>query len=301
MARIAASGRPGTNPSRSARIASSVSGWRAILVRFRVFDPQSGRRSASSGRARVTTSRGTFRDHSRRCSTKSRRPLSAHWRSSKRSTVVPRSAIRSKKIRQAAKRTSRPPAGAGSSPRSVRSAGSTQRRSSSVGTCSVTVARIRSRVVASSSSSTSLARRRTISPSAQKVIPSPKLGERPRCHQIVSVMPSTYFSSSQARRLLPMPPGPVIETSRGRRSRPVVAMRSLSSRISSPRPTNGGSGRSARPWPPRWATTRRARQAGTGLSLPLRVCSPAASKAIAALAARMVGSPARTVPGGATA
>jgi hypothetical protein len=35
---------------------------------------------------------------------KSRRPLSAHWRSSKTRTVVPSVAIRSKKIRQAAKR-----------------------------------------------------------------------------------------------------------------------------------------------------------------------------------------------------
>ena len=31
-----------------------------------------------------------------------------------------------------------------------------------------------------------------------------------------------YFSSSQARRLLPMPPGPEMDTSRGRRSRPTA-------------------------------------------------------------------------------
>ena len=41
--------------------------------------------------------------------------------------------------------------------------------------------------------------------------------------------------------------------------------------------------------PPRWATTRSARHAGTGADLPLRTCSPTASKAIAALAARIVG------------
>ena len=34
--------------------------------------------------------------------------------------------------------------------------------------------------------------------------------------------------------------------------------------------------------PPRSATTRSARHAGTGAALPLRVCSPAGSKAIAA-------------------
>ena len=71
---------------------------------------------------------------------KSSRPLSAHWRSSNRRTVVARSAIRSKKIRHAANRTSRPPAGAGSSPSRVSRAGSTQRRSSSSGTNSATVA-----------------------------------------------------------------------------------------------------------------------------------------------------------------
>ena len=50
--------------------------------------------------------------------------------------------------------------------------------------------------------------------------------------------------------------------------------------------------------PPRSATTRRARQAGTGAALPLSACSPAASKAIARDAARSVASPTRTVPGG---
>ena len=108
------------------------------------------------------------------------------------------------------------------------------------------------------------------------------------------------FSSSQARRLLPMPPGPVMDTSRVRRSRPVVPIRSLSRRSSSSRPTNGGSGRSERPLPPRCATTRSARYAGTGAALPLSACSPASSNAIAALAARIVASPTSTVPGWAT-
>src|SRR3989304_6344903 len=58
------------------------------------------------------------------------------------------------------------------------------------------------------------------------------------------------FSSSQARRLLPIPPGPVIETSLVLRSRPVVAMRSLRSRSSSSRPPNGGPGGLGRPPPP---------------------------------------------------
>ena len=74
----------------------------------------------------------------------------------------------------------------------------------------------------------------------------------------------------------------------------------MSGRSSSARPTKGGSRTSERPRPPRSATTRPARQAGTGAALPLRTCSPAGSKAIARDAARIVASPTRTVPGGAT-
>ena len=61
------------------------------------------------------------------------------------------------------------------------SAGSIRSRSLASGTYSSSVAAIRSRVVASSSSSVRPARRRTISPSAQNVTPSPYDGDRPRC------------------------------------------------------------------------------------------------------------------------
>ncbi len=181
---------------------------------------------------------------------KSSRPESAHWRSSKTSTVVPLAAILSKKRRHAGKSVSRPPAGAGSTPSRVRSAGSIRSRSAASGTCWSSVAAIFSRVVASSSSSARPARRRIISPSAQNVIPSPYEGDRPRCHQMLSVTPSTYFSSSQTSRLLPIPAGPVIETSRTRCSRPTAWSCSFSCRSSSSRPTNGASSASARPWPP---------------------------------------------------
>ena len=97
-----------------------------------------------------------------------------------------------------------------------------------------------------------------------------------------SLTPSMYLRSSQASRLLPMPPWPVTDRSRTRRSREVAWRKSLSRRSSSSRPTNGASMPSLRPWPPRSATTRRARHAGTGAGLPLRSCSPAGSKAIAA-------------------
>ncbi len=97
-----------------------------------------------------------------------------------------------------------------------------------------------------------------------------------------------------------MPPGPMTLTRRGRRSRPVAWNRSLSRRSSSSRPTNGASRASLRLRPPRSATTRRARQAGTGAAFPLSACSPAGSKAIARDAARSVASPTSTVPGAAT-
>src|SRR3954453_7369519 len=52
-----------------------------------------------------------------------------------------------------------------------------------------------------------------------------------------------YFSNSQTMRDLPMPPMPVIDTSRARPSRAVTCSSSLTRRSSSARPANGGSGR----------------------------------------------------------
>ena len=82
-------------------------------------------------------------------------------------------AIRSKKVRHAEKSWSCPPAGGSPTPSRARSDASIQRRSRSSGTQRATVSAIRARVVASSSASASPARSRTISPSAQKVIPLP--------------------------------------------------------------------------------------------------------------------------------
>ena len=66
-----------------------------------------GRRSASSGRASVTTKIGELRDHSSRYSMKSSRDASAHCMSSKTMTDGSTSASRSKKSRHAANRSSR--------------------------------------------------------------------------------------------------------------------------------------------------------------------------------------------------
>ena len=109
-----------------------------------------------------------------------------------------------------------------------------------------------------------------------------------------------YLVSSHAIRLLPTPGTPVIDTRRGRLSRAVARTRSRSRRNSSSRPTNGASIWSVRPRPPRSATIRMARKAGTGATLPLSTWSPAGSKAMAEFAACSVCSPTRTVPGAAT-
>ena len=82
------------------------------------------------------------------------------------------------------------------------------------------------------------------------------------------------------------PPGPMTETSRTRRSRDVAWNRSLSRRSSVVAADERGlearrRGRGRR----RSATTRSARHAGTGATLPLSSCSPAGSNAMAALAA----------------
>ncbi len=169
-------------------------------------------------------------------------------------------ASRSKNVRQAPNSCSEPTPEP--MPRSASSAGSIQRRSASSGTCSATVAATFARVVAASSVSSSPQRPRTISPSAQKLMPSPYAGERPSCHQTCSTRPSRYFVNSQARRLLPMPAGPMTETSRARCSRLVAWNRSLSSRSSSSRPTKGASSVSERPVRRRSATTRRATPGG---------------------------------------
>ena len=99
----------------------------------------------------------------------------------------------------------------------------------------------------------------------------------------LSTSPSMYLLSSQTSRLLPVPAWPMTDTKRSRRSRADACRNSLSRRRSSWRPTNGGSRPSALPTPPTFATTRSARYAVTGRSLPRRACSPAGSNVIAPL------------------
>ena len=144
-------------------------------------------------------------------------------------------------------------------------------------------------------------RPRTISPRAQKLMPSPYAGERPSCHQTVSTRPSTYLRNSQARRLLPIPAGPDDRDEArpplpARRVEEVLEQAELVVATDERRLEASRSGCGRRPPRRRGGPARPA----TGAVLPLSACSPAGSKAIARLAARCVASPTRTVPGGAT-
>ena len=139
---------------------------------------------------------------------KSSVPGSAQWRSSNTITTVPWAAIRSKNVRQAENSSSRAIGVAVSRPSSTSSAASTHCRSASSGTQRSIASATFARVVGSSSVSARPARPRTISPSAQNVIPSPYAGDRPACHHTVSTTPSRYFESSQIEPALAGPGEP---------------------------------------------------------------------------------------------
>ena len=117
---------------------------------------------------------------------KSSRPSSAHWRSSKTRTAVPlaRDPLEEGPPRReqllAAARRRRLEAEQGEQ-RAARSSAARPRRSRTRSSVAATARA----VVGSSSASAIPARRRTISPSAQNVMPSPYEGDRPRCQQIV--------------------------------------------------------------------------------------------------------------------
>ena len=126
-------------------------------------------------------------------------------------------------------------------------------------------------------------------------------GERPSCHHTRSTTPSTYLRNSHARRLLPMPAWPVIETS----ADALLARRRVEQVLEQPQLRVATDERRLEPLvtaPPARARRRRAGPGttATGATLPLSTCSPAGSYAMAPLDARCVDSPTRTVPGGAT-
>ena len=89
--------------------------------------------------------------------------------------------------------------------------------------------------------------------------------------------PSMYFSNSHDRRDFPMPAMPVTETSCAFCSSAEPWNSSLTSRSSRSRPTNGASRPDERSAPFDPATTRSARQSGTGSALPFSSWLPASS------------------------
>ena len=218
---------------------------------------------------------------------KSSRPVSAHWRSSNTSTVVPRSAIRSKKSRQAGNSTSRPPAGASSTPSRRQEAGPMRSRSLASGHVLVERRRDASRVVASSSSS--------VRPRAAPH----HLAERPERDPLAvrrraAAMPVDVLRDA-VDVLLQLPDQPALADAarsgdRDQAHPPVAAdrveRRPSAARSSSSRPTNGGSRASARPWPPRWRRPAAPATPAPGAVLPLSEWSPSGSKTIAARRAR---------------
>ena len=137
--------------------------------------------SSSSGRARVMTRIGRRATHSTRWSMKSRRPVSAQWRSSNTRTTVPCSATRSKNVRHAAKSSSRSPPLPSSTPEQLQQARLDPAPLPLVGHIlheGLGDPRPRRRRVVGLGQA---GRLRTISPSAQNVMPSPYAGERPWC------------------------------------------------------------------------------------------------------------------------
>ena len=212
---------------------------------------------------------------------KSSRPGSAHWRSSKTRTAGSRwrSARRTSARRRTARRASERRVAASRAGRAGRARSSAAR--SRRARTPASVAAIRSRVVASSSVSARPARRRTISPSAQNVMPSPirrraALVPVDRLEDAVDVLQELPGEAALADAGL---------AGDGQRGAPALARRGMEEVLEQAQLVVAAHERASRPsdrpWPPRLATTRRARQAGTGAVLPLSTCSPAASKTMA--------------------
>ena len=129
--------------------------------------------------------------------------------------------------------------------------------------------------------------------------PSPYDGERPSCQNIVSTMPSMYFSNSHASRLLPMPAWPEIDDE----PRAAIAgdgvIRVLAgdgTRRRGRRTAAPAHRRGRRPRDPR-DDAQRAPRGDRARPCPSATCSPAGSNAIAASAAARVASPDEHRPG----
>ena len=242
--------------------------------------PKFGRRSSSSGRASVRIRIGLSRDQSSRWSMKSRRPSSAHCSSSNTSTVGPRSATRSKNVRHALKSCSRCAQSAFSMPSRAPSAGSTRRRSSGSGTKSASVAR------------ELLSRRRRVLALRDARAPTNHLAQRPvgdalavrRRAALMPVIDAVRGETVEILLELPNKPALAQTGLAGHRDDAQLAARARlrgagRSAAGTPRrgPRTAARALPRGPAPPTRATTRSARHAATGSSLPFSSWSPTRS------------------------
>ena len=236
----------GARPASSSRISAGSSGSRWRVTALRPAAPRVGRRSRSSGRARAMTRIGWFRDHSRSESMKSSSPSSAHWRSS--NTRADRAARGDPPRRIAARpRTARsrsPPTPA------RRPAGPAGAARSSAGPRRRDIRLERGRrawPLTTAGASVSSSPARLADHLAERPVGDP-LAVRRRS----AAVPVDRLDQA-VEILLELPGEPALADARlagdgderARRSSPVAASGSLSSRSSASRPTNGASSRSA--------------------------------------------------------
>ncbi len=207
-------------------------------------------------------------------------------------------ASRSKNVRQAPNSCSEPTPGLDAQERQER--GLDPAPLLLVGDVLASVAATLARVVASSSVSSRPQRPRTISPSAQKLMPSPYAGERPSCHQTVSTRPSRYLRNSQASRRL----ADARRADDRHEAGPPLAARGVEQVLEQAQLVVAAherrlEGVGAAAAAALGHDAQCAARPGRATALPLSVCSPAGSNAMAADAARWVASPTSTVPGAA--
>ena len=249
-------------------------------------------RSAASGRALASTSRGTRAVLSARKSMKASSASSAQCRSWTTMMAGPEAARLSKNSRQAAKFSSRP-ASSASRPRS----GRRRARSRSRSLVSGRMLSRRASAWATPSLSRMPAESRTISERAQKVTPGPKGRQWPSRQVATCGRSFKRRANSASRRLLPMPGSPTIRATRGSCSPVDASRRACRVASSSSRPTKGEAKlRSSEPVRAKGVVAIHTER---GLALPLTTTGWQASKEKTFSVAACVSSPTATAIGGA--
>ncbi len=242
-----------------------------------------GRSSRSSGRAVTTRSSATSRVHAATFSIRSRRRGSAQWTSSKTSTSGRRRAVASTRRRTAQKVSS----GVPGSP-IPRSAAAPSETLSPSGSSSSKSPRSVVSTASSLASSSMDAAARTAAATGANVAP-PAGSHRT---STIRARRTAAWDSSRARRDLPTPGEPTIETSCGWRSAMVRSSSRVSRSSSLARPTNGDTPTVSPP-----ASNDSRRNAGTGSDLPFTVSGSRGRSWAPERTRRNVDSPTSVSPG----